>query len=141
MDTPADHVAPGLEEPVRRAELVISYTLRIGVFASLMMILLGMGVSFLRHPQYARDPRLLAHLTTPGSAFPHTLREIAFGLEHVRGQSIVLLGMLLLISTPVVRVAISIFVFVRQKDAAFVAITSTVLLLLLLSFLIGHVTE
>jgi uncharacterized membrane protein len=47
-------------------------------------------------------------------------------------------GLLLLIATPVLRVAVSILAFVYQRDRAFVAITSIVLALLLTSFVLGR---
>jgi uncharacterized membrane protein len=47
-------------------------------------------------------------------------------------------GVLILIATPIMRVALSVVVFVLEGDRRFVAITSTVLLLLLLSFLLGR---
>ena len=60
-------------------------------------------------------------------------------MVRLRGQSVVVFGLLMLISTPVLRVAVSIFAFVYQKDGRFVIITTVVLLLLLLSFGIGKV--
>ena len=50
-------------------------------------------------------------------------------------------GLLLLIATPVLRVAVSIFAFVYEKDKVFVIITSIVLGLLLLSFILGKATS
>ena len=46
-------------------------------------------------------------------------------------------GLILLIATPVARVAVSVLVFVVERDGAFVLITLFVLILLLLSFLLG----
>jgi uncharacterized membrane protein len=59
------------------------------------------------------------------------------GLAKLRGQAIVVLGLLMLIATPVVRVAVSILLFLEDGDLTYVAITTTVLVLLILSFLIG----
>jgi len=49
-----------------------------------------------------------------------------------------MVGLLLLIATPVMRAAVSIFAFVYQHDRTFVIITSVVLAILLLSFALGH---
>lgn len=46
---------------------------------------------------------------------------------------IIQLGILVLIATPVMRVALSLFLFISQRDKIYVAITSIVLLLLLYS--------
>jgi uncharacterized membrane protein len=57
---------------------------------------------------------------------------------RLRGQAIIALGLLILIATPVMRVAISIIAFAIQRDYTFVAITCVVLALLCISFLMGH---
>jgi uncharacterized membrane protein len=142
---------PSVEEPrvlpdqdvadrLRKVELIISYTLRIGVIVSISIVLLGTLISFTRHPDYTTSAEQLTRLTQPGAAFPHTLNELSAGLARFRGQAIVGLGLLLLIVTPVLRVAISIVAFIFQRDPTFVIITSTVLILLLLSFVLGHET-
>jgi len=130
-----------LEAKVRRTELVISQTLRLGVALSLAIIALGLCLTFVRHPDYAFSHRALPRLTSIGATFPHTLSGLAFGLKTLRGQSVVVLGLLLLIATPVMRVAVSIVAFAQQRDRIFVAITSTVLALLLFSFYLGHATD
>ena len=93
------------EERVRRVELLISNLLRSGVIASLALVLFGTTLSFVHHPAYVSSPEALHHLTQPGAAFPHSLTGLRSGLQQLRGQSIVLLGLLLLIATPVMRVA------------------------------------
>jgi uncharacterized membrane protein len=60
------------------------------------------------------------------------------GLEHSQGRAIVMTGLLLLIATPVLRVAISVLAFVYQRDRTFVVITTVVLALLLTSFALGR---
>jgi uncharacterized membrane protein len=126
------------EDPrVRRAELLISAVLRIGVLTSLAIILLGTVLTFLHHPSYLSSRAELARLTQPGAAVPHTLGEVLEGVRARRGQAIIALGLLLLILTPVVRVAVSIFAFVAQRDWPYVLITSCVLVLLILSMVLG----
>ena len=125
------------DERVRSVELLISNLLRFGVITSLLIILLGETVSFVHHPEYLSNPPALQRLTTPGAAFPHTLRDVLYGVREFRGQAIVMLGLLLLIATPVVRVAVSIVGFALEGDYAYVVITSIVLALLILSFVLG----
>lgn len=124
---------------VRQAELLISNILRIGVAASLVIIVGGTVLSFVHHPNYVSAPSELQRLTRPGAAFPHTLAEVLAGVAHLRGQAIVVVGLLVLLATPVARVAVSIFAFMYQRDRVFVVLTTTVLLLLLLSFAVGGV--
>jgi uncharacterized membrane protein len=121
-----------------RAEAWISITLRTGVLISLALIVCGTLVTFTHHPQYLASEADLARLTTPGAAFPHTLAEVAAGLADFRGQAIVVAGLVVLIATPVLRVAISVLVFLADRDYAFVAITATVFMILIASFLLGR---
>jgi uncharacterized membrane protein len=122
---------------VRRVERVISTLLRAGVVASLFLVVFGSTLSFVHHPDYNSAPSELRRLTSPGAGFPHTLRDVWEGVKEFRGQAIVAVGLLVLIATPVLRVAVSIAGFVYERDWAFVAITALVLALLLLSFFLG----
>jgi uncharacterized membrane protein len=85
------------------------------------------------------------YLVRHGGARPHygrfvgepaELRSVT-GILHavaaVRGRAIIQLGLLLLIATPVARVAFSLVAFLRERDRAYVLITSFVLALLLVS--------
>jgi uncharacterized membrane protein len=130
MADPTDHLA--------RTEAWISITLRAGVLASLALIVVGTLVTFSNHPQYVASSADLAKLTTPGAAFPRTLAEIAAQLADFRGRAIVMAGLVVLIATPVLRVAISILAFLKERDLAFVCITTTVLAILIASFLLGR---
>ena len=130
-------VATQHTDVVHKVEILISDLLRTGVVTSLLIVLAGTVLSFVHHPSYVDNRRDLDHLARPGAAFPHTLRDVANGVLNGRGQAIVMAGLILLIATPVARVAVSIFAFVYQKDRVFVIITSVVLTLLLLSFVLG----
>jgi uncharacterized membrane protein len=139
-----DVIDPKREAPqdprVHRVELIISNLLRIGVTSSLAIIVIGTIITFVHHPTFLRSHDDFHRLTTPGVAeFPHTMGSVISGVAHGQGQSIVALGLLLLISTPVVRVGVSIFAFVYQHDSIFVVITTIVFLLLILSFVLGKV--
>jgi uncharacterized membrane protein len=120
-----------------RLELLISALLRAGISISLALIVAGTVVSFAHHPDYTRSAEALARLTRPGMA-PRDLRAVGAGLGAFRGQALVMLGLLVLMATPVLRVAVSLVSFVRSGDRAFAVLTSAVLLLLLLSLLLGR---
>jgi uncharacterized membrane protein len=122
---------------VLQTEIFISTLLRVGVRSSLLVVCLGTILTFTHHPNYVGSKRTMSGLTAPGAAFPRTAREVGEGIVHLRGQAIVVLGLLLLVATPVLRVAISVLAFFHQRDWVFVAITSFVLALLLLSFFLG----
>jgi uncharacterized membrane protein len=122
--------------PPRRMEALIGWVLRVGVLCSVALVVLGTVVSFVHHPDYLSSPASLGPLTQPGSA-PRTLAEIASGLGRHRGQAVVSVGLLVLLATPITRVALSLFLFARERDRRFTLLTAGVLGLLLLSFLLG----
>jgi uncharacterized membrane protein len=121
----------------RWVDRMISWVLRSGVTISVVVVLAGMIITFAHHPEYFRSRPALGELTNPGTSYPSTMRAVIEGVREVRGQAIVTLGLLLLIATPVVRVAVSIAVFVIERDRLYVVITTVVLGLLLLSFVLG----
>jgi uncharacterized membrane protein len=73
--------------------------------------------------------------------FPHTVGATLESLMALRGQGFILVGLLVLLITPVMRVAVSIVAFAIQKDRAFTIITTIVLAILLVSFVLGRVSE
>lgn len=131
--------APGAEARVRKVELMISTLLRTGVVSSLALVVLGVAVGVLRHPADLTSPDSLHRLTAPGAQFPHTWRDVGAGLLALNGQAIIAAGLLMLIATPVLRVAVSVFAFHAEGDRTYTRITLLVLCLLLLSFVLGRV--
>jgi uncharacterized membrane protein len=127
------------EDKMFRPEALISYLLRGGVAISFVLIVLGTTISFIRHPDYLRSHEALQRLTIPGHALPHTWSEIASGILQFRGELIVVAGLLVLIATPILRVAVMVAAFYYQGDRLFALIAATVLCLLLLSFVLGKV--
>lgn len=122
---------------VRKVELLISGLLRTGVLASLVLVLVGTVLTFAHHTEYLTTRSELHPLISKGATFPHTLPDIVDGVFRLDGPSVVAAGLLVLVATPVLRVAISIAAFAYQRDRTFVVITTAVLLLLLSSFALG----
>jgi len=120
-------------------EVLISWLLRAGIVISLSTVAAGLVLMFIHHPVYLHSAMDLQRLTSPGAAFPRTLREVASGLLAMRGQAVVAVGLLMLIVTPIMRVAVSIIGFALQRDRAFVLITSAVLAILIVSFALGKI--
>lgn len=126
-----------IEERVRKVELLISNLLRLGVILSLTLVVFGTVVSFVQHPEYLSNRSFFGQASAPRSAILHSLGEVGDGLRTFQGEAIVTLGILLLIATPVIRVGVSIFAFIYQRDRLYTLITATVFCLLLLSFVLG----
>lgn len=121
---------------VRQSELIISYVLRGGVFVSAAVILIGAVLYYLSSPRTGASPG--------GLAYPHTLGAVFPALATGSPVAIITLGLLILLATPVIRVAVSIVAFALERDWRFVAVTVVVLTLLLASILVlggifGHV--
>ncbi len=108
---------------IRKTELVISGVLRGGVLLSVAVILAGVC--------YYYALRLLGRL--PPQTFPDTLAEVGAGLRAAQPMAIVTAGLLVLLATPVLRVAVSIAAFAIEKDRTYVIITAVVLAILLFS--------
>jgi uncharacterized membrane protein len=130
-------VSTGAPTPVgwsdERVEQVIGRLLRVGVLIAAAVTALG-GLLFLaRHGMQPADYRVFAG--TPGL---QSLRGIARALRAFDAAAIIQLGLVLLIATPIARVALSLLAFAKQRDWRFVVITSVVLALLLYGLVIGH---
>ncbi len=136
---PADEINSPASPPgaAWQIESILSTLLRTGVAVSLLLILAGLALMFARDPGHFRTPADLARLTRFGADFPHTLRGVGAGLAAGQGQAVAAAGLLLLILTPILRVAVSILIFLFEKDRPFVLITAAVLIALVLSFLLG----
>jgi len=119
-------------------ELLISNLLRGGVLLSLFLLSMGSVLTFIHHPNYSHDASSLHQLTTSTATFPHTLSQLKLALLQMRGQAFTTLGLLVLIATPIMRVAVSAIAFFYERDRTFVLITLTVLALLIVSLMLGR---
>jgi uncharacterized membrane protein len=118
----------------QRLEVVISVLLRTGVLIAAAVVLLG-GACFLsRHGQEQAEYRAFH-----GTAAIY--RSVA-GVVHNAGPSncpaVIQLGLLLLILTPVARVAFSLAGFALERDGTYVALTALVLGILIYSLTGAH---
>jgi uncharacterized membrane protein len=121
----------------RSIEESISVLLKVGVIVAGSVTLLGGVIFLIRHWS---DP---ANYQTFHSQprIDRILPEIVAGAFRGRARSIIQLGLLLLIATPVARVAFSLVGFALERDRKFVVITLIVLLVLLYSLISGAITS
>jgi uncharacterized membrane protein len=114
-------------------ERMISILLRTGVLVAAAVVLFG-GVCYLiRHGGGTAD--FHAFHGQPG--IDRIIIEIIEGAVALRARSIIQFGILLLIATPIARVALSLIGFALERDWAYVAITAIVLAVLLYSLISG----
>ena len=114
------------EEQVDR---IIAILLRAGVITAASVVLAG-GVWYL-----ARFGMLVPNYRTFRGE-PQGLRSVAGiwqGVLHVHARSVIQFGLLLLIATPITRVAFSVIAFAVQRDRLYCALTTVVLAVLIWS--------
>ncbi|MFB6490480.1 MAG: DUF1634 domain-containing protein [Thermoproteus sp. AZ2] len=116
-------------------EDIIGWTLRIGVIISIALILLGLVFLIVKPPEY-HIFRLLSSPTSPinSSALP-PLQSLT-GIYQLNGIDVILLGLMVLIATPVIRVLMGIVQFARERNYLYVIITIIVLFNLLFQYLL-----
>jgi len=103
--------------------------LRIGVIVATIVAAIG-GVLYLAqhgldnvdHHRFRGEPAELRHVS-----------DIVRGAVALHTDAIIQLGLVLLIATPVARVAMSLVAFVLQRDRVYIVVTSIVLALLVFS--------
>jgi uncharacterized membrane protein len=118
----------------KRMDEIMGHLLRIGVILAALCVLAGGAVFLVRHPMPVTNYRVF-------EGEPEELRTIS-GIFHealgLRGRGLIQLGLLLLIATPIARVAFSVVAFLYQRDWKYVVVTLIVLGLLVYSLFGAH---
>ncbi|KRK97083.1 hypothetical protein FD04_GL001943 [Secundilactobacillus odoratitofui DSM 19909 = JCM 15043] len=116
------------EKEMAHIEIMIGRILQIGVVIAAIVMLIGLIL-------------LLVNGGDGGYAVGHqptTISTILSGTAHMKPYAIMMVGMFCLILTPVLRVVVSIYAFYKEHDHLYVWITTAVLIILCVSFIIGH---
>ncbi|MCX2726562.1 DUF1634 domain-containing protein [Thermomicrobium sp. 4228-Ro] len=115
-----------------RIDLLVSLVLRFGVLVAATIGAIGLVLFFVRGPQPG-DPQTLHELLTLQSGVLKTSPQaILTGLVHGQPDDIMRLGLLVLILTPTARVALTLVLFILERDVVFVSIALAVLIILVL---------
>jgi uncharacterized membrane protein len=118
---------PLAKQDEQQFEQFLGQFLRAGVLVSALVVLVGGVIFLVRHGQEPAN-----YVTFAGVAPEYRHPElIVRGAWSLGGRAMIQLGLLLLIATPVLRVALSAVVFSRQRDYIYVALTALVLGVLL----------
>jgi uncharacterized membrane protein len=114
-------------------EQLIGRLLQIGVAAAAIVTIIGGVLLLIQHgsaqPMFSDFRGQPDYLTSLGG--------IARGVLELRSESIVQLGIVLLIATPVARVAFTLVAFIFQRDRVYVVVTTIVLSLLAYGLIVG----
>ncbi len=116
-------------------ERMVSVLLRTGVLLSGLVVFAG-GVYYLA--RHGGDPANYQHFQSQPRV-DRKVNEIVQGAISLRARSVIQFGILLLLATPVARVALCLAAFAFERDRTYVAITALVLAVLLISLTIGGV--
>lgn len=115
-------------------QVIIGWILRIGVVLSMVVVIVG-GILFVyRHGNTIADYHVF-------KGVPYFIRGaggIIQGILNFRGQAIIQAGIILLVLTPVIRVAFSAIGFFLEKDYLYTCITLLVFFIIMASMLTGH---
>lgn len=110
-------------------EVFIGNLLRVCVIATVVVVLFGAGVympsAYTLYPEYHK------FISEP-AAFRSVWGIVGLALKG-DGKAIIQTGMLLLILTPILRVFVSVFAFLYEKDYMYVVLTLIVLGILIFS--------
>jgi uncharacterized membrane protein len=115
----------------KQIDISIAAMLRFGVTLAACIVLTG-GLLYLRHPGRAVPD--WTHFHNAGAALT-TVSGIFRGALRLDPVSVIQLGLLALIATPVARVAFCVAGFARQRDRIYIAISALVLAILLYSLI------
>jgi uncharacterized membrane protein len=113
----------------RKVEDLIGNLLRAGVSLAALIVFIGGVVYLARHGAEPADYRVF-------HGEPNKLRTIPGVLQETfafQARGIIQLGLLVLIATPVARVALSILGFAAERDRMYVGFATIVLVILLYS--------
>jgi uncharacterized membrane protein len=115
-------------------QVVIGWVLRLGVIISISIVFYGGVLYLIRHGSEAPDHSQFTGV--PSFVEP---ANIIGGILDYRGRSIIQIGIMLLIATPILRIIFSVIGFALEKDRLYVCISLLVLLIIFISSISGHI--
>jgi uncharacterized membrane protein len=123
-----------IDNAEKRMDEIMSRLLRAGVILATVFVMVGGAIYLARH----QTPVTNYHVF---QGEPEELRTVP-GIFHealaLHGRGLIQLGLLILIATPIARVAFSVVAFLYQRDWTYVVVTLIVLALLVYSLFGEH---
>jgi uncharacterized membrane protein len=115
-------------------EVIIGHMLRLGVLTSATVAIIG-GIMYLTEKGSSTEPLHTVFIGEPSNF--KNVGAIIHGALLLQSLSIMQLGVLLLIATPIARIVFSFFVFLLERDKMYVFITLIVLVIIAFSMMGG----
>jgi uncharacterized membrane protein len=123
-----------IDNAEKRMDEIMGRLLRAGVILAAVFVMVGGAIYLARHQMPVTNYRVF-------QGEPEELRTVPGIFQEsltLRGRGLIQLGLLILIATPIARVAFSVMAFLYQRDWTYVAVTLIVLGLLFYSLLGSH---
>lgn len=115
-------------------QTIIGNLLRYGVWISLSVAFIG-GIVYLLH--HSTDIEYYSVFHENDRNIFEVISAIYQGVIQGNGESLIFFGIILLFLTPVLRVLLSLFSFLLEKDYLYVGITLIVIVIILISVSFG----
>lgn len=117
----------------KQVEELIGHVLRVGVLLSCFVTVIGLGLFLSQHASSIPDYHVFHSVKAPLRSLTGLVPNAFKG----KPMAIIQLGVLLLIATPVARVAFLVGAFALERDRMYVFVSGLVLAILLGSILFG----
>lgn len=118
----------------QRIEQTIGNLLRVGLLIATVLVAVGAVIFLINHG--SEPPEYKVFHGVPADL--HGLPGIISWTLDWRGRGFIQLGLVVLLATPVLRVAFSVIAFIKQGDGLYVGVTLLVLAVLLYSIVGGY---
>ncbi|MDM1406561.1 DUF1634 domain-containing protein [Myroides sp. DF42-4-2] len=115
-------------------QTIIGNVLRYGVLSALTVTLIGGIILLVKDAQQTVSFSTFVENDRNLVEFFHNILE---GVANWDGESIIFLGILLLFFTPILRLILSLFSFILEKDSLYIIITLIVMAVIILSMSFG----
>jgi len=114
----------------------ISYSLIIGVLVSASLMAAGSAMLFARGGGDGYALSQLASPSSPVNSGTMGIRGVLAGLASLDGVSLIFLGIMVLIATPIVRVLLLVVQFAGERNRLYLALSAIVLVNMLIAILV-----
>ncbi|EHP70877.1 putative membrane protein [Metallosphaera yellowstonensis MK1] len=115
---------------------VISYSLIIGVVLSILLIVSGVVLLFVHDGAQGLPLKEIASTNSLVNSSTITPYQVVAGVPKLDGLSFIYLGLMVLIATPVVRVALLIGDFIKNKDLLYVILSVVVFINMMIAIFV-----
>ncbi|MBO9595787.1 MAG: DUF1634 domain-containing protein [Niabella sp.] len=116
-------------------QTIVGNLLRYGVWLALSVGAIGGTVYLVKH---GHESIHYSSFTESDKSIGQLVRETIAGLKEGSGSAIIFLGIILLFLTPALRLVLSFFSFLIEKDYRYVLITLIVMLIIGISISLGY---